>query len=108
MTEGQTDGRTLNSPLARPIPAVCIARYANALVKIQAKLIIGLLVVMRLANIRQMAPMYEIQLLQGAPEKKLHKVYAPQIFKSKSELCGFSKMFRKKLFTRQRPVSKYG
>ena len=30
-TDGQTDGRTDIPPLA--IPAVCIARYANALVK---------------------------------------------------------------------------
>ena len=32
VTDGQTDGRTDMPPLA--IPAVCIARYANALVKI--------------------------------------------------------------------------
>ena len=31
VTDGQTDGRTDIPPLA--IPAVCIARYANALVK---------------------------------------------------------------------------
>jgi len=31
VTHGQTDGRTDIPPLA--IPAVCIARYANALVK---------------------------------------------------------------------------
>jgi len=31
MTDGQTDGQTDIPPLA--IPAVCIARYANALVK---------------------------------------------------------------------------
>jgi len=33
VTDGRTDGQTDISPLA--IPAVCIARYANALVKIQ-------------------------------------------------------------------------
>ena len=32
VTDGQTDGRTDIPPLA--IPVVCIARYANALVKI--------------------------------------------------------------------------
>jgi len=36
VTDGQTDRRTDIPPLA--IPAVCIARYANALVKIKRQL----------------------------------------------------------------------
>jgi len=33
VTDGRTDGQTDNPPLV--IPAVCIARYANALVKVK-------------------------------------------------------------------------
>ena len=39
VTDGQTDRQTDNPPLA--IPAVCIARYANALVKSGHGLSIG-------------------------------------------------------------------
>jgi len=39
MTDGQTDGQTDIPPLA--IPAVCIARYANALVKKNHKTLSG-------------------------------------------------------------------
>ena len=37
VTDGQTDGQTDIPPLA--IPALCIARYANVLVKIECMLI---------------------------------------------------------------------
>jgi len=42
-------------------------------------------------------------------QKKLHKILTPQLFSRMLESCAvFSKMFRKKLFTRQTPAYEYG